>query len=319
MSVSEDMSTAEWADTLPHSLRGDLEALEAAYFRHVDAGDVGSTVESAPSTVFREHVALALRRPANESVWRVHDPADGSQIGAAVQIVTDDMPLLVKSVTTTLARLGASFSELIHPIFDVSRNGDGALQHVLQHEVDGSGRALDLRESWMHLQLHPSTDSATLQRIAAAIPELLVEVRHVVEDTSAMRSRQREFAAELDAAAASGRSPYPSEKLSDCVRPVAVAVRISLHAARVCPLRNDDGRRGRGRRGPTRRAALERRRGSRRDPDADRDRRRTAGPRPRDRNRPGCTGLCIRTSSVSPPSTTRVTWWAGTCSSACSR
>ena len=216
MSVSEDMSTAEWADTLPHSLRGDLEALEAAYFRHVDAGDVGSTVESAPTTVFREHVALALRRPTNESVWRVHDPADGSQIGAAVQIVTDDMPLLVKSVTTTLARLGASLSELIHPIFDVSRNGDGALQHVLPHEVDASGRALDLRESWMHLQLHPSTDSATLQRVAAAIPELLAEVRHVVDDTSVMRTRQREVAAQLDAAAAAGRSPYSAERLTDC-------------------------------------------------------------------------------------------------------
>uniref|UniRef100_UPI002458E743 DNA translocase FtsK n=1 Tax=Nocardia cyriacigeorgica TaxID=135487 RepID=UPI002458E743 len=37
----------------------------------------------------------------------------------AVQVVTDDMPLLVESITTSLSRMGVSVSEVMHPIFEV--------------------------------------------------------------------------------------------------------------------------------------------------------------------------------------------------------
>src|SRR5205085_9371660 len=108
MTISQDLSATEWAARLPESLRADLGTLESAYFRHVASGDVGSSVAGASLRVFREHVDLALQRQRGEALWRVYRPGDDADIGAAVQIVIDDMPLLVKSVTSTLARLGAN-------------------------------------------------------------------------------------------------------------------------------------------------------------------------------------------------------------------
>ena len=68
----------------------------------------------------------------------------------------------------------------------------------------------------MHLQLrslHRLGDASGSPRRS---PELLAEVRHVVDDTSAMRTRQREVTAQLDAAAAAGRSPYSPSGSTHC-------------------------------------------------------------------------------------------------------
>ncbi|MCX5042816.1 NAD-glutamate dehydrogenase [Aldersonia sp. NBC_00410] len=213
MTVSQDLNATEWAARLPDTLRGDLDNLETAYFRHVDKG---GAVDSAPTQVFREHVELALQRAGGGTAWRVYRPGDGAGIGAAVQIVIDDMPLLVKSVTSTLARLGASLSELIHPIFESERDDAGRLLHVAPHEADGTASGFELRESWMHLQLHPSTEPELLDRIEEVVPELLAEVRQVVDDSEELRGRTRDVADELDRVAAGGGEPFDPARLSRC-------------------------------------------------------------------------------------------------------
>ncbi len=216
MTASPGLSDTEWAAGLPSELRADLEPLEGAYFRHVDAGDADCAIVESSANVFRQHVELALSRPRGKALSQVHRPGDGSDLGAAVQIVNDDMPLLVESITALLGRLGVSFSEVIHPIFDSARDADGELQRVAQHvseRAPGEGRTA---ESWMHVQLHPSTEPALLDQVEAEVPDVLADVRQVVDDTEAMRTVQRTLADELDRVAEQDRGSFTRADLGDC-------------------------------------------------------------------------------------------------------
>lgn len=212
MTVSSELSSAAWVAGLPAELRGDLDSLEKAYFRHVDAADVDCVITGI-SQVFRKHLELAMTRPSGRALVRVYSPEEG--LGAAVQLVSDDMPLLVESITSSLSRMGASVSEVIHPIFGVARDADGTLTDAKPYGAAGNG-GFALRESWMHVQLHPSTTTEVLERIEAALPDVVADVRQVVDDTVAIKDTQNQLADDLDRAAAAGVGTFPAVELSDC-------------------------------------------------------------------------------------------------------
>ncbi|MFF2087175.1 NAD-glutamate dehydrogenase [Nocardia sp. NPDC058176] len=216
MTVSSEMSSAAWAAGMPQSLRGDLATLEQAYFRHVDAGDVGSPITGI-TQIFRNHMDLAAVRQAGTALVQVYHPDDGLGMGAAVQVVTDDMPLLVESITAALGRMQVSVTEVIHPIFEVTRDEEGRLTGAAPHEVDGNGPT-GLAESWMHLQLHPSTSRAQLDHIERTMPEVVADVRQVIDDTEAMAEVQSSLADQLDRVAGAGSAPFPAVDLADCAQ-----------------------------------------------------------------------------------------------------
>ncbi|NKY89274.1 NAD-glutamate dehydrogenase [Nocardia veterana] len=215
MTVSSELSSSAWAESLPEPLRGELATLESAYFRHVDAGDVDCAITGSSDLVFRRHLELGMQRPPGAARVRVYHPDDGSGLGAAVQLVTDDMRLLVESVAAALARIGVTVSEVIHPIFEVLRDDEGRLRSAAPHEVDGNG-VTGLRESWIHVQLHPSTSRDVLDRIETEVPDVLADVRQVISDTEAMRAVQDRLARDLIRAADAGAPPYSATDLVDC-------------------------------------------------------------------------------------------------------
>ncbi|MBJ8346759.1 NAD-glutamate dehydrogenase [Antrihabitans sp. YC2-6] len=216
MTASPDLIDSEWAAKLPDGVRSEIESLEGAYFRHVDAGDADCAIVGSSAKVFARHLDMAMERTPGQAISRVYRPDDEYGLGAAVQIVNDDMPLLVESITSMLGRHGVSLSEVIHPIFDVWRDDKNRLVRVLPHDVDNTEDDGRLRESWMHVQLHPSTDPALLDRIAEVVPDVLADVRQVVDDTDAMRGVHRQLAEKLDSAAAAGESHYSADDLTDC-------------------------------------------------------------------------------------------------------
>ncbi|MGW0247717.1 NAD-glutamate dehydrogenase [Nocardia goodfellowii] len=222
MTVSSELSnggrhldraeTAAWSASLPGSLRDALGTLEEAYFRHVDAGDVDCAITGI-TQIFRRHLELAMTRPKGRALVRVYHPDDASGLGAAVQLVTDDMSLLVESITSSLSRMGVSVSEVIHPIFEVERDENGRLSKAVPHEVDRNGGVL--RESWMHLQLHPSTSRELLDRIEQAMPDVIADVRQVIGDTDAIQAVQSKLADDLEQAAKAGGAPFSASDLID--------------------------------------------------------------------------------------------------------
>lgn len=216
MTVSSELSSEAWVAELPDNLRAGLHALEEGYFRHVGTDEADCEISSAELT-FRAHLALALTRQPGQGSVRVHHPDDVSGLGAAVQIVTDDMPMLVDSVTALLARLGGTVREVIHPIVTVERDADGRLRAARPHDADTERTdAATGRESWIHLQLHPATSAELLDEIAAAVPGVIGDVRQVSSDTAAIHAVLHDLAAGLDRAGDTVATADADIAPSDC-------------------------------------------------------------------------------------------------------
>ncbi|RJF77223.1 NAD-glutamate dehydrogenase [Azospirillum cavernae] len=108
---------------------------------------------------------------------------------AVVEIVNDDMPFLVDSVTAELNRQGVTVHLVIHPVVRVVRDADGKLERLVE-----PGEAPDLKdgardESFMHCSIDPQSDPAVLARLREGLERVLTDVRAAVQDWEPMRAR----------------------------------------------------------------------------------------------------------------------------------
>ncbi|MGI5398587.1 NAD-glutamate dehydrogenase [Streptomyces sp. CA-135486] len=138
------------------------------------------------------HYRLAENRPQGTANVRVHTPTveeNGWTCShSVVEVVTDDMPFLVDSVTNELSRQGRGIHLVIHPQIVVRRDVTGKLIEVLPSESNGKPLPHDaLVESWIHVEIDRETDRADLKQITADLLRVLSDVREAVEDWEKMR------------------------------------------------------------------------------------------------------------------------------------
>ncbi|MDO3648254.1 NAD-glutamate dehydrogenase [Nocardia mangyaensis] len=200
-------------------LLDDPTSLQMAYFRQVRSGAALLSSDESEH-IFRRHVALATTRTDGTATTRVYHPDEPNGIGPAVQVVNTDMPLLVESLVSTLRRLGATVIHVIHPIFDVVRDPDGRLVSLALHDGDSTAGHPDsgtIRESWIHIQLGAATENTVLATIGAALPPLLIDLRHIADSAVAMQRRQSHLADQVRSAAPPYSRTDPAEA-SECAR-----------------------------------------------------------------------------------------------------
>src|SRR6185312_3506221 len=128
------------------------------YFRHVDAVDVDERSVANLLGLVESHYRAAMHRPPSRAVITIRKPRqsdDGWTAGATVvQIVTDDRPFLVDSVTMEVLRQGWSIREVFHPQFLVRRDVEGKLLGIVSTS-DAHHDPSVVPESWMHLEILP--------------------------------------------------------------------------------------------------------------------------------------------------------------------
>ncbi|MGX4691850.1 NAD-glutamate dehydrogenase [Streptomyces sp. JNUCC 63] len=138
------------------------------------------------------HYRLAENRPQGTANVRVHTPTVEENgwtcTHSVVEVVTDDMPFLVDSVTNELTRQGRGIHVVVHPQFVVRRDVTGKLIEVLPTASPGEPLPHDaLTESWIHVEIDRETDRADLKQITADLLRVLSDVREAVEDWEKMR------------------------------------------------------------------------------------------------------------------------------------
>lgn len=118
-----------------------------------------------------------------------------------VEVVTDDMPFLVDSVTNELSRQDRAIHVVVHPQMLVRRDVTGKLLEVLDAAPgDGAGVPHDvLTESWIHVEIDRETDREDLKQITTDLRRVLSDVRETVEDWQKMRDAALRIADELAA------------------------------------------------------------------------------------------------------------------------
>ncbi|TDC71769.1 NAD-glutamate dehydrogenase [Streptomyces hainanensis] len=148
------------------------------------------------------HYRLAGDRPQGTANVRVHTPTV-EQTGwtsshTVVEVVTDDAPFLVDSVTNELSRQGRGIHLVVHPQVLVRRDVAGRLIEVLATNGGAVERPADaVLESWIHVEIDRETDDADLRGIEADLRRVLSDVREAVEDWQKMRGTALRIADEL--------------------------------------------------------------------------------------------------------------------------
>ena len=96
------------------------------YFRHVPTDELTSRAPEVYAGAARSHLELARDRLPGVANVRVYNPStetDGwSNARTIIQVVTDDMPFLVDSVTGALVTAGIDIHLIVHPQLVVARD-----------------------------------------------------------------------------------------------------------------------------------------------------------------------------------------------------
>ncbi|RVX47523.1 glutamate dehydrogenase [Nonomuraea polychroma] len=167
------------------------------YYRHVAPEDL---LERNPVDVYGPAMSqrqLAEVRPQGRAVVRAYTPTleeNGWDPGhSVVEVVTDDMPFLVDSVTMELDRHDLGIHLLVHPQMRVRRDMTGRMLGRGEEDVTGQM----LVESWIHVEIDRQSDPDVLKALESDLQRVLSDVRHAVEDFRKMRALAVQTAEDL--------------------------------------------------------------------------------------------------------------------------
>src|SRR5690606_60476 len=207
---------AETCAQRPGARFGDADEIFAflrLYYRNIVHEDLAGRDPADVCGPALAHRALGEERPQGRAKVRVFTPTieeHGWDPGhTVVQIVTDDMPYLVDSVTMELTRHHLRIPLIVHPPLGVDRDVAGHLK-AFRAKLD-SGEDVD--ESWIHIEIDRTSDRAFLDALEKDLQRVLHDVRVAVEDEPKMRAR----AVEIAAAIREAPPPLPDKELAEGV------------------------------------------------------------------------------------------------------
>jgi glutamate dehydrogenase len=191
------------AERAEHGGGEGVEEFLRAYYRHVATEDLLARAPEDLLGAALAHRELAQRRPVGTANLAVYNPEVEQQGWASghtvVQVVTDDMPFLVDSVTSQLQRMDRAVHLVVHPTMRVRRDAAGDLEELLVGTTKPDNDFGQVRESWMHLEIDRAGDAKDREAVAEALRRVMSNVREAVEDWPKMKATCSELAEDLAA------------------------------------------------------------------------------------------------------------------------
>jgi len=172
------------------------------YYGQVDPEDLADRSISNLCGAALTHLKFIKEFKSGTPKLRVYNPQsekDGwESTHTAIEIVNDNMPFLVDSVTMEVNRQGLTLHLIIHPVIKTRRDANGNLGEILPRGAGKSGAS----ESVMHVEVDRQTDPKKLVELEAGLLRILGDVRKAVEDYPKMKDNLNRRVADL-------RKPYP--------------------------------------------------------------------------------------------------------------
>ena len=202
-----DRLAAEARARVPASEADGAEQFVRRYFALVAPDDI---IYTSFDTLIGGALSLwefgAQRQPGVEKVRLFNPSVEKNGWGlehTVLEVVNDDMPFLVDSVTAEINRRERNIHLLLHPVMRVRRDSNG--RRVEAPAADG------ITESYMHLEIDQESEPEELEAIRHSIEGVLDSVRVAVADWRAMRARLTENIQELEAKTL----PMPAEEVEE--------------------------------------------------------------------------------------------------------
>ncbi|HWY93301.1 MAG TPA: NAD-glutamate dehydrogenase [Chthoniobacterales bacterium] len=209
MLLTAQLGNAEIIEKVVAQFRGtaaegriQAETFIRQYYRQVDPEDLAERSISNLCGAVLAHLNFIKEFKSGTSKLRVYNPKsekDGwESTHTAIEIVNDNMPFLVDSVTMEINRQGLTLHLIIHPVIKTRRDANGGLSEILPREAGKSGAS----EAVMHVEVDRQTDPEKLVELEAGLLRILGDVRKAVEDYPKMKDNLNRRVADL-------RKPYP--------------------------------------------------------------------------------------------------------------
>ena len=166
----------------------------AAYFESADPDEIHARGPALLFAIANAHWRLLnAPRVAQAARIRVFNPTlaeDGfTSDHTSIQIVHDDMPFLVDSVTMAVNRGGRTAHWIVHPLLAVARAADGRISQVASVASAAARQATDAVESLIMVECDRIVSAGERDKLAAELERVLADVRGAVHDWRAMLAR----------------------------------------------------------------------------------------------------------------------------------
>ncbi|MCP3959555.1 MAG: NAD-glutamate dehydrogenase [bacterium] len=170
----------------------DADRFLRSFYQHVPPDEI---LAETPENLYGAALTLwrfARRRAAGESKVRVYNPRHDSHgwksAHTVVEIVIDDMPFLVDSVTAAFQSLSAEVHLIVYPVLYLRRDDEGRLLEVVEAAEGAADADGASAEALMHFQI--SEQPAVAHEILyLSVSKVLADVRAAVEDWPEMCAR----------------------------------------------------------------------------------------------------------------------------------
>ena len=165
-----------------------------SYFANVDTKDLADRDPKDLAGAALSHLDFAKRR-GRTALVRVFNPTLREHGFVSphtiIDVVNDDMPFLVDSISLALTERSLTLHFLAHPIFAVVARSRRELERACRSAPSRPQDAKQRLESFQHLEVDRIVDPAALKSLAAQIERSMRDVRVACADWGRMRAAAR--------------------------------------------------------------------------------------------------------------------------------
>ncbi|MRH78366.1 NAD-glutamate dehydrogenase [Spiribacter sp. C176] len=156
------------------------------YYSAVAPDDLASRETPSLYGAALSHWAMGEKRPRGKTQLHVYNP-DAERNAwesthTVIQLVTDDQPFLIDSLTMAINEYGLMIHMIVHPVLEVSRD---AAHRITRVDADELGRKET--EAWIHIEVDRQAETSQLNALKKVLESAIADVNAAVEDWKPMR------------------------------------------------------------------------------------------------------------------------------------
>lgn len=182
-----DTISKNLAKKVPSKLKESADIFAKLYYANVSLEDLAEVPRESLDASLLGMWEFCLKRTPGKVKIRVYtqkQELNGQpSTKTIIEIINDNMPFIVDSVTGAINSLGYSTHLVIHPVMRIERDKAHQLKEVLPHAHQGT------YESLIHCEILGSFSPKKLKELEEEIVRVLRDVRAAVEDWQPMRDK----------------------------------------------------------------------------------------------------------------------------------
>ncbi len=200
-------------ERLPPAQAPAAEAFVRRYYAQVASEDLAERTAQDLCGAALSHWRYAGRFVPGKPLIRVYNPrpeeSGWQSTHTAIEIVSEDMPFLVDSITMEVNRQGLTPHLIIHPIMKVVRDADGYRLGISEDRDETAGNY----ESIIHVEVDRRNRVEHLEALQQGLARILGDVRAAVEDWPRMKQRLAEIVVDIER---DSPPQDPAQSAEDC-------------------------------------------------------------------------------------------------------